>query len=133
MFKNVFIENILKIFEFFFNLDQSQVCISNRLKVTASQRQLIFWAHDKIQNHEKNHLLFLFLWNYLWKTLNHFFSQRNFEDFRIFFHSRPIPSLYLKRFKSYSSSKWNTSYLEFFSLLELWKRFLTVYSFFYHA
>ena len=27
-------------------------------------------------------------------------SQSNLKDFQIFFHSRPIPSLYLKRFKS---------------------------------
>ena len=40
--KIFFRESILKIFKFYFNLDQSQVCISNRLKVTASQRQLLF-------------------------------------------------------------------------------------------
>ena len=77
---------------------------------------------------------FFFVWNYLWKTFNHFFSQRNFEDFRIFFHSRPIPSLYLKRFKSYSSSKWNTDYLEFFFSYGIVKTILDYfYAFFYYA
>ena len=42
LFKNFSIESILKIFKFSSNLDQSQVHISNRLKVTASQRQLLF-------------------------------------------------------------------------------------------
>ena len=114
MFKIFSIQVILKIFKFSFNLDQSQVCISNRLKVTACQSQPLFWAHDKILNHWKNSLSFLYLMKRLKIIFRAFFSQSNFEDFRIFFHSRPIPSLYLKRFKSYSSSKWNTSFLELF-------------------
>ena len=36
------------------------------------------------------------------KKFQAFFRQSNFKDFQIFFHSRPIASLYLKRFKSYS-------------------------------
>ena len=36
------VEVIFKIFEFSFNLDQSQACISNRLKVTACQSWSLF-------------------------------------------------------------------------------------------
>ena len=39
-------------------------------------------------------------------NLNFFLG--DFKDFRIFFHSKPIPDLYLKRFKSYSLSKLTT-------------------------
>ena len=85
----------------------------------------------QIFNYWKKCLSFLYPMIRLAKSFWAFFRQSNFEDFWIFFHSRPIPSLYLKRFKSYSSSKWNTSYLEFFSLLELWKRFLTVFTLFF--
>ena len=121
-------------FKFSFNLDQSQVCISNRLKVTASQRQLLFWAHDKIQNHKWNCLLFLYLMKLLKTNFQPFFSQSNFKDFQIFFHYRPIPSLYLKRLKSYSSSEWNTDYLEFFVSYGIVKTIHDCfYSFFYYA
>ena len=68
------------------------------------------------------------------KNFQPFFSWSNFEDFRILFHYRPIPSLYLKRFKSYSSSKRNTDYLEFFFSYGIVKTFLDYfYSILYYA
>ena len=70
----------------------------------------------QIFNYWKKCLSFLYPITRLAKSFWAFFRQSNFKYFWIFFHSRPIPSLYLKRFKSYSSSKWNTSYLEFYSL-----------------
>ena len=85
----------------------------------------------QIFNYWKKCLSFLYPMIRLAKSFWAFFRQSNFEYFWICFHFSPIPSLYLKQFKSYSSSKWNTSYLEFFSLLELWKRFLTVFTLFF--
>ena len=52
--KIFFVQAILKIFKFSFNLNQSQVCISNRLKVKAFQSQPLFWAYDKYSIIEKN-------------------------------------------------------------------------------
>ena len=134
MFKLFSVEVIFKIFEFSFNLDQSQVCILNRLEVTACQSQPLFWAYDKILSHRKNSLYLLYLRNLFKMIFIAFIRQGNFKDFQIFFHSSPIPSLYLKRFKSYSSSKWNTSYLEFFFSYGIVKTiFDYFYSFFYYA
>ena len=49
-----------------------------------------------------------------WKRQNKFWTvscQTNFKNSQIFFHSRPIPDLYLKQFKSKSLWKWY-SYLQ---------------------
>ena len=128
------VEVILKIFEFSLNLDQSQGCISNRLKVTACQSQSLFWVEDKILNHWKNSLSFLSVIKRLKKIYWDFIRQSDLEDFRIFFYSRPIQSPYLKQFQSYSSPKWDTDYLEFFFSHWIVKTISDYfYSFFYYA
>ena len=42
------------------------------------------------------------------KVLKNFSRGSDFEDFQIIFHSRPIPDLYLRRFRSWSFLKWDT-------------------------
>ena len=131
MFKNVFIISILKIFEFSFNLDQSQVCISNRLKVTASQRQLLFWAHDKIQNHKKNRLLFLYLMKLLKTNFQPFCSQSNLTIFEFSFILDQSQVCISNGLEVIAHQSETLIVLNSFSLMELWKRFLTIFTLFF--
>ena len=56
---------------------------------------------------KKTHLV-IYWQNRLKKIVLKFFYWKYFEDFWIFFQSRPVPGLYLKPFKSYSQSKTTT-------------------------
>ena len=51
-----------------------------------------------------------------------------FEDFRIFFQSRPVPGLYLKPFKSYSQSK-TTTILSTWQNTKSWKKSFVSFSY----
>ena len=49
------------------------------------------------------------------------FSQNIFKDFQKFFDSRPIPDLYLKLFRSWSSDKTSTILLKYIFYLVIAK------------
>ena len=99
MLIELFFRTILKIFEFSFILDQSQVCISNGLKVIAHQRETMIILN------------FFLLWNcenIFWLFLLYFLPHRNASRFQIF-------SFWCSKLENWVLFAWYLLWVEFCS------------------